>query len=137
MSTSGVRDATFDIQDLTSPAMTSEELQERTRKSALATVKFVAALPKSKVADVLGRQLLRSATSVGANRREAVHAESRADFIHKMNVVEKEAAETACWLELCRDSSTGDSSTVDLLLVESRELTAIFAAACRTAKRRL
>jgi four helix bundle protein len=116
--------------------MTSKELQDRTRKFALDTVKFVAALPKSRVADVLGRQLLRSATSVGANHREAVHAESRADFIHKMNVVEKEAAETVYWLELCHDSSTGALSTLTPLLKESRELLAIFTAACRTAKRR-
>ena len=116
--------------------MTSEELQDRTRKFALDTVKFVAALPKSKVTDVLGYQLLKSATSVGANHREAVHAESRADFIHKMNVVEKEAAETVYWLELCRDSSTGASTTLNPLLKESRELLAIFTATCRTAKRR-
>jgi len=116
--------------------MTSEELQDRTRQFALNTVRFVAALPKSRVADVLGRQLLRSATSVGANHREAVHAESRPDFIHKMNIVEKEAAETVYWLELCRDSSTGTSSALSPLIDESRELLAIFTAACRTAKRK-
>jgi four helix bundle protein len=116
--------------------VTSEELQDRTRRFALDTVRFVAALPKNRVADVLGRQLLRSATSVGANHREAVYAESRADFIHKMNIVEKEAAETVYWLELCSDSSTGTASALGPLLLESRELLAIFTAGCRTAKSR-
>jgi four helix bundle protein len=116
--------------------MTSVELQDRTRRFAPDAIGFVSALPKSRVADVLGRQLLRSATSVGANHREAVHAESRADFKHKMNLVEKEAAETVYWLELCRDSPLGDPAALAKLLQESRELLAIFTVVCRTAKRR-
>jgi four helix bundle protein len=93
--------------------MTSAELQDRTRRFALDAIRFVSALPKNRASDVLGRQLLRSATSIGANHREAVHAESRADFKHKMNLVEKDAAETVYWLELCQDSSTGRSPDLD------------------------
>ena len=69
------------------------QLEARTKEFALRVVRFVAELPKNKVADVLGYQLLRWGTSVGANYREAARAESRADFVHKVGVVEKEADE--------------------------------------------
>ncbi len=74
--------------------MEKAELEQRTKRFALRVIGFVAELPKSKVNDVLGYQLLKSGTSIGANYREANRAESRNDFIHKIGVVEKEAAET-------------------------------------------
>ncbi len=79
------------------------ELEKRTKTFAIQVIHYIASLPKCKESDVLGHQLLRSATSIGANYREANHAESRADFIHKIALVEKEAAETQYWLELCRE----------------------------------
>ena len=97
-------------------------------------VRFVAELPKNKVADVLGYQLLRSGTSIGANYREAARAESRNDFVHKVGVVEKEAAETEYWLELMEGAEIGDADERRWLRAEARELLAISAASGRTAK---
>lgn len=111
-------------------------LERRTKDFALRVVKFVADLPKNKASDVLGYQLLRSATSIGANYREAGRAESRADFIHKMAVVEKEASETQYWLELLRDAPLGDPGAVAGLHDEATQLLAIFTASCKTAKNR-
>src|SRR5207245_5433527 len=69
--------------------MDKAELEQRTKRFALRVIGFVAELPKSKVNDVLGYQLLKSGTSIGANYREANRAESRYDFIHKIGVVER------------------------------------------------
>ena len=65
---------------------------------------MISTLPKSKAADVISYQILKLATSIGANYREAVRAESKADFIHKIAVVAKEANETLYWLELIKES---------------------------------
>ncbi len=76
--------------------------------------------------DVLTRQLLRSATSIGANYREANRGVSRADFSNKIGTVQKEAAETQYWIELLIESKIGSEDTVFVLLKESTELLAIF-----------
>ena len=83
---------------------------------------------------MLGHQLLRSGTSVGANYREAARAESRNDFVHKVGVVEKEAAETEYWLELLEGADIGDADERSWLRAEARERLAISAASGRTAK---
>jgi len=70
------------------------DLEKRTKTFALRVIKFVSNVPVNKVADVLGYQLLKSGTAVGANYRAANRAESRKDFIHKIGIVEKEASET-------------------------------------------
>ena len=116
--------------------MDRKELEQRTKDFALRVVRFVAGLPKNKVSDVLGYQLLKAATSVGANYREAGRAESRADFLHKMAIVEKEASETQYWLELCRDAPLGSPAEVATLYNESGQLLAIFTASNKTAKSR-
>jgi len=74
--------------------MNREELEKWTKEFALEIIRFVSALPKNKVTNVLGYQLLKSGTSVGANYREANRAESRNDFVHKIAIVEKETDET-------------------------------------------
>jgi four helix bundle protein len=99
-------------------------------------IRFVVALPKNKVTDVLGYQLLKSGTSIGANYREANRAESRPDFIHKIGLVEKEAAETQYWLELCQEAKIGDPEERQWLLQESGELLAIFTSIGKTSKSR-
>jgi four helix bundle protein len=116
--------------------MDSKELERRTKHFALRVVRFVAALPRNKVADVIGYQLVKAGTSIGANYREANRAESRADFIHKVGIVEKEAAETQYWLELCDDAEIGEPAERRWLLGESGELLAIFSSSGRTAKQR-
>jgi len=110
------------------------ELEARTKEFALRVVRFVAELPKNRVADVLGHQLLRSGTSIGANYREAARAESRNDFVHKVGVVEKEAAETEYWLDLMEGAEIGDADERSWVRAEARELLAISAASGRTAK---
>ena len=117
--------------------MDKNELEERTKRFALTVIRFVSGMPRTREADVIGRQLLRSATSVGANYREANRAESRSDFIHKVAIVEKEAAETQYWLDLCLEAGFGDRSSCEALLKESGELLAIFTTIGRTAKARV
>ena len=101
-------------------------LERRTKEFALRAVEFVKGLPRGPIDDVLGRQLLRSATSIGANYREANRAESRSDFMHKISLVEKEAAETQYWIELCQEAGVGAVTDLREFLKESTELLAIF-----------
>ena len=115
--------------------MNKSELEQRTKAFALRVIRFVSDFPRSKAADVIGYQLLKSATSIGANYREANRAESRADFIHKIAIVEKEAAETEYWLELCHEARLGDADECRALLQEADEFVAIFTAIGRTTKR--
>jgi four helix bundle protein len=114
--------------------MDKKALEQRTKVFALRAIRFIQALPRDKVADVIGHQLLKSATAIGANYREANRAESHNDFVHKLSIVEKEASETYYWLELCVEASVGDSQERAWLFKECDELLAIFTAAGRTAK---
>jgi four helix bundle protein len=115
--------------------MDRSELEKATKEFALGIVRFVSDLPKTRAADVMGYQLLKSGTSIGANYREAGRAESRADFIHKMAVVEKETSETQYWLELCRDAPLGPPNEVAALYDKATQLLAIFTASSKTAKK--
>jgi len=103
-----------------------KDLEQRTKRFALAVIKLVASLPRGAASDVLGRQILRSATSIGANYREANRAVSRPDFTNKIGTIQKEAAETQYWLELLIESGTLKDSNVADLHKESTELLAIF-----------
>src|SRR6266480_7569191 len=103
-----------------------KDLEHRTKRFALDVINFASTLPRTRDADILGRQLLRSATSIGANYREANRAVSRADFANKVGTVQKEAAETQYWIELIVESRIGDHSVASNLHKESSELLAIF-----------
>jgi len=103
-----------------------KDLERRTKQFAVRVIDFVSNLPRSMTGDVLTRQLLRSATSIGANYREANRGVSRADFSNKIGTVQKEAAETQYWIELLIESKIGSEDTVFVLLKESTELLAIF-----------
>jgi four helix bundle protein len=116
--------------------MNKVELEKRTLAYALTTVRFVASLPQTPVAMSLGKQLLDSGTSVGANYREANRAESRNDFVHKIGIVLKEASESEYWWTLFHESGIGDQALVKTMLKEAGELVAIFASARRTARAR-
>jgi len=105
-----------------------KDLELRTKRFALAIIKFAASLPRRREVDVLARQLLRSATSIGANYREANRGVSRADFANKIGTVQKEAAETQYWLELLIESEFAKSAHATALYKESSELLAIFTA---------
>jgi four helix bundle protein len=114
--------------------MNTIELKSRTKKFALRTIRLVQSLPKNKAGDVLGHQLLRSATSVGANYRAACRARSQADFISKITIVEEEADESCYWIELIGESELMEKEKLEDLLKEANELTAIFTASGKTAK---
>mgnify|MGYP003394239720 CR=1 FL=1 len=83
--------------------MDEQKFKERTKKLALRVVQLVEELPRSPAADVISRQLLRSATSIGANYRAACRGKSKADVISKLSIVEEEADESVYWLELLLD----------------------------------
>ncbi len=114
--------------------MEATELKLRTRKFALTVIAFVEALPKDETSRVLGRQLLRSGTSVGANYRSAKRARSNADFISRMGIVEEEADECGYWLELLAESGKVPPAKAAALLKEAGELVAIAVASINTAR---
>lgn len=116
--------------------MDKSDLEKRTKAFALRIINYVTSLPKNKATDVIGYQLLKSGTSIGANYREANRAESRSDFKHKIGIVEKEASECQYWLEICHESDFGNTDEQTSLLKESAELLAIFTAMGRTTKSR-
>lgn len=112
----------------------SRDLKERTKNFALDVMRLVEGLPRSRTADVLGRQLLRSATSVGANYRAARRAKSSADFIAKMGIVEEEADECIYWMELLIGSGLLPAEQLKALMTEADELVAITVASIKTAR---
>ncbi|MGD0338356.1 MAG: four helix bundle protein [Bacteroidota bacterium] len=83
--------------------MTPDELKKRTKKFSLDIIRLVESLPNNKIGNILGKQLMRSATSVGANYRSACRARSKADFISKIQIVEEEADESMYWLEMIQE----------------------------------
>jgi four helix bundle protein len=113
----------------------ADELKQRTKTFGLHVMQLVETLPRTRMGEVLGRQLLRCATSVGANYRAACRARSAADFISKIGVTEEEADESAYWLEMLLEGMEVDRRSIAPLLDEARALTAIFTASGRTAKR--
>ena len=112
------------------------DLKARTKKYALDIIRLVQSLPRNQTADILGRQLIRSATSVAANYRAACRARSRADFLSKMGIVEEEADETQFWIELLTEADLVKPDKVDNLIKESNELIAITVSSIRTARKK-
>ena len=114
--------------------MNAQELQQRTKKFSLQIIHFFQALPKSPEAQILGKQLLRSATSVTANYRAACRARSKAEFIAKLSIVVEEADETLLWLEMLSES--GITKVDESLKKEAEELLFIMSASRKSAKGR-
>lgn len=110
------------------------ELEGRTKNFAVQIIQLTRSFPKTVDGIEVGRQLLRSGTGIGANYREANRAESRNDFIHKVGISEKEAAETEYWLELCAEAPLGNQEEICRLLKEAGELLAILNTIGRKAK---
>lgn len=100
------------------------DIQERTFEFAVRVVKLVDRLPRTTAGVVIGRQIVRAATSIGANVEEADAAESKQDFIHKMSIAHKEARETRYWLRILQASLTDDDN-IQTLIKESDELVRI------------
>jgi four helix bundle protein len=116
--------------------MDGEQLRHRTKTFALRIIKLVGSLPKTIEGREIGRQLIRSGTSIGANYRGACKGRSMAEFIAKLGIVEEEADETAYWLELVIEGGLLEKRVVDPLLREANELVAIMASSRKTASRR-
>jgi four helix bundle protein len=112
------------------------DLKERTKQFALRIIRLYGALPKTTVAQVLGKQLLRSGTSVGAHYREAMRARSVAEFISKLEGGIQETEETEYWMELLADSGIVSSRRLAALSQEALELNAILTASVKSAKKR-
>ena len=111
------------------------DLPARTKQFARRIIRFYCALPKSStVAQVLGKQVLRSGTSVGANYREAFRARSKAEFIAKISDCLKEADETLYWLELLLEEQILAANLLQPLVGEANELVAIFTTVAKRAK---
>ena len=113
--------------------MDKHELQDRTKQFALRVLNLVDTLPRTPAGRAVANQLVRSATSVGANYRAACRARSRVEFIAKIGIVEEEADETAFWLELVIDSKIRSKAQIEPLLKEAGELVAIMAASRKSA----
>jgi four helix bundle protein len=111
-----------------------EELRDRTKQFAIRIVKLFRALPKTEEARVLGKQVLRSGTSVAANYRAVCRSRSRADFISKLAVVTEEADETVFWLEMLVDTGIVRKAKLEKLLMEANELIRIFGSSLHTAR---
>ena len=114
----------------------SEFLRTRTKSLALRIIRLVEALPNKPVANVIGRQLLKAGTSVGANYRAASRARSTAEFCSKLGIVEEEADEVAYWLELLSETKLIPDHRLGDLRRETDEILAMIVSSIKTARTR-
>jgi four helix bundle protein len=112
------------------------DLKARTKAFALRIVRLYCALPQTSVAQVLGKQLLRAGTSVGAHYREVHRARSTAEFVSKMEVGLQELEEARYWMELLVEGDIFPLERLEKLLTEAGELTAILVTCVKRAKQR-
>ncbi|MBI4810545.1 MAG: four helix bundle protein [Ignavibacteriales bacterium] len=112
----------------------AEQLKERTKQFAIRIVNLFRSLPRTDEARTIGKQILRSGTSIASNYRAACRARSKVEFISKMGTVVEETDETVLWLELLIDTKIIKKEKMSNILQEANELLAIFAASQYTAK---
>lgn len=117
--------------------MDEANFKRRTKLLGLSVIEMTRSLKRAVPNDVMARQIIRSATSVGANYRAACRAKSVADMIMKLSIVEEEADETIHWLEMLRDSNGLSPDVTDPIIGEADELTAMTVASIRTLRARL
>jgi four helix bundle protein len=118
-------------------SISEDAMKKRTKQFALRSIHLSESLPDSRTGRVIANQLLRSATSVGANYRAACRARSGPDFVNKIGVTLEEADESAYWMELIVEAKLLEEQRVSGLLQEANELTAIFNASHKTANQNL
>ena len=116
--------------------MNQEEMKRRTKQFALRVIRLVELLPRGRTADVIGGQLIRSGTSVGANYRAACRARSNADFISKMGIVEEEADESLYLMELLIEAEIVESVKLESIMKEANEILAMTVSSIKTARKR-
>jgi len=115
--------------------MTPEDMKKRTKMFGLDVIRLIDNIGNSLAARVIGGQLIRAATSVGANYRAACRGRSKREFIAKLGIVEEEADESAYWMEMLVDAGMITETKVRRLINEANELVAITAASYMTAKK--
>ncbi len=112
-------------------------LREKSYQFALRTIKLYQFMSEGKKEFVLSKQILRSGTSIGANIEEGKHAQSKIDFVHKLSVAQKEAAETSYWLRLLRDSNYLTVKQAESVLADCEEIQKLLTSSIKTAKANL
>ena len=116
--------------------MTPQEMRDRTFRFAARIVKLVTALPQNRACDVLGRQVLKAGTSIGANYREALRASSKRHFVTTLEIAQREADETLYWLDLLAATDCIKAQRLTAIRTECEELLKILTASATTAKKR-
>jgi four helix bundle protein len=117
-------------------SMNEQEFKNRTKRLAVGLIELVESLPKTRTAEVIGRQLLRSGTSIAANYRAACRGRSTADVIAKLRIVEEEADESIYWMELLIEANVYPASGFERLIKETNEILAMTVASIKTLQRR-
>lgn len=112
--------------------MTEQEFKKRTKDIALRIIRLVESLPRTWSAEVIGKQLLRSGTSIGANYRAACRGKSTADVLHKLSIVEEEADESLYWMELLIDGDIVPERKLLALTSDVNEIVAMTVASIKT-----
>lgn len=116
--------------------MNKNEFLLRTKKFGLRVIRLVTSLPRGPITAVIGNQLIKSGTSVGANYRSAVRGKSRADFIAKLGIVEEECDESLYWIEMLVESGLLKARLANALMMEGKEILAMTVASIKTARSR-
>jgi len=116
--------------------MDEKAFKSRTKKLAVAIIKEVEKLPRSLAADVIGKQLVRSGRSIGANYRAACRAKSSADMINRMKIVEEESDETEYWLEIFVEAGLVPQNQIASIYKETDEILAMTVASLKTLRAR-
>ncbi len=112
--------------------MTEQEFKDRTKQIALRVIRLVESLPDTHSGQIIGKQLLRSATSVGANYRAACRGKSTPDILHKLAIVEEEADESLYWLELLIESEIVPEKKLSMLMSDINEVVAMTVSSIKT-----
>ena len=117
--------------------MTPDELKARTKRYGLEVIRVCDSLPNTRAANIIAHQLIRCATSIGANYRAACRSRSNADFASRIGITLEEADESVYWLELLSESGIKTEQHLSTLMKEGRELVAIFTASHQTARKKV
>ena len=116
--------------------MTRAEFRRRTFEFGIRCIQLAESLPKTTVAQIIAKQLVRVATSVGANYRAAIRSRSRADFVAKMGIVEEECDETGYWIEVLVELGLLPEKRTSALQEEANEILAVTVSSIKTARKR-
>ncbi len=114
-----------------------QELKDRTKQLGVQVIQVVESLPRTLSAETVGKQLIRCATSIGANYRAACRARSKADFVGKLAIAEEESDETMYWLEMLQELKLAEIGKLGRLHQEAEEITRILTASGKTARQSL